>query len=105
MAYCPECNGEMKQSEAVCPHCGHDFSKPDASPRKEGFAYSSLADLSLAVGIVAAGIACLLSFIACIVALAKQQWLDALVYGPIVFLILMAVLVTFLRAQDLGRKV
>jgi hypothetical protein len=25
MAVCPKCKGTMGQTDAVCPHCGHDF--------------------------------------------------------------------------------
>jgi predicted amidophosphoribosyltransferase len=31
MAVCPKCQGEMGQTEAVCPHCGYDFPEPARS--------------------------------------------------------------------------
>lgn len=31
-AYCPECQGEIDQTAAACPHCGNPFGQADVSP-------------------------------------------------------------------------
>jgi len=34
MAYCPKCNGDMGQWDAVCPHCSYDFPpEPSSDPK------------------------------------------------------------------------
>ena len=85
MAICPECNGEMGQTETVCPSCGFDFPADvagrDAS-EKSGLAYSPLARLALVVGAMAAGLGCAIVLVLSLVALSNGELLDGLVFGP-----------------------
>lgn len=32
---CDTCQGEMRASQIVCPHCGHDYSEPEPEPEPE----------------------------------------------------------------------
>jgi hypothetical protein len=100
MAFCPKCKGMMEATQAVCPHCGHDFAPPPGEHRG-GPAYSVVADIALLVGTVLAALGCLASLIAMAIALWHQEWLTALVYCPVAFFYQLALLVVFVRAQHI----
>jgi hypothetical protein len=100
MAYCPRCKKEMGATEAICPHCGYDFPLEGKS-RRRGLAYSSLAQIALLVGIVAAGLGSLVAAIATITALWHGDWFSGLVVGPLALFLQLAMLVVFVRVQDI----
>ncbi len=102
MAFCPKCNGEMRGSAIACPHCGYDFDRAtaDLPPRKDGLAYSALADVALLVSGIAAGVGCMLAIVVGIGAIVNGSWLVALVYSPLAFLLQLGMLVVFLRIQN-----
>jgi hypothetical protein len=98
MAFCPKCNGVLDMAAVACPHCGYDFSPSTPEPRR-GIAYSPLANLALIVGVVAAGLGCIVSVIASVGALINEQWGNALVVAPLAFFLQLAMLVVFIRVQ------
>jgi hypothetical protein len=81
MAFCPNCQGVLEAAAVACPHCGYAFPPGNLDPRSS-IAYSWLADLALVVGIVAAGLGCVVAVIASVVALMNGQWGTALVVVP-----------------------
>jgi hypothetical protein len=99
MAFCPKCNGVMEATQAVCPHCGYDFAPAPGAHRK-GLAYSPLADVALLVGTFVAALGCLGALYGMVVALWWGEWLTGLVICPVLFLYQLALLVVFVRAQD-----
>ncbi|MDB5340879.1 MAG: hypothetical protein JWN70_6498 [Planctomycetaceae bacterium] len=103
MSYCPECKGEMGAAEIVCPHCGYDFPAPptDANSRKDGIAYSFLADIALTISMIAAGVGCFVAFTVAIVSLLRGDLIAALVVAPIAFFLQLGMLVVFLRVQNI----
>jgi hypothetical protein len=104
MAFCTRCKSEIDALAAFCPKCGWDFAEDPQHGVQRGigstFAYSSLADVALVIGQVAAGSGCVVALVGSILALASGNWFIALLPGPIVFFVLLAVLVVFLRVQD-----
>lgn len=104
MAICPECRGDMKTLDLVCPHCGYDF-PPTEKPatekfRREGIEYSPLADIALLVSALAAAAGCVVSlFLMGVSLFATRQWLHAFVIFPLSFFLLLGMLVVFLRAM------
>lgn len=98
MAYCPKCKGEMAAMETVCPHCGYDF--PVQAARREGIAYSRLADIALLVCTIVSGIGCVVVIFAVVAAILEGHLLIALIVGPIVFLEQLGLFVVFVRIQD-----
>ncbi len=98
MAFCPKCSGVMDTAAVACPHCGYAFPPADPNPR-DGLAYSPLANLALIVGILAAGLGCVVAVIGTIIALVTGQWGTALVVGPLAFFLQLAMLVVFMRVQ------
>ena len=99
MAYCPECNAEMPSAAIECPHCGYDFPSPETDGR-QGFAYSTFADLALVVSMIAAVVGAFVAAIGTMVAIYHEEWFHGLVLGPIVFLLQIGMLVVFLRVQQ-----
>jgi hypothetical protein len=102
VAYCPECGGEMDAAAPACPRCGYDFPQPPEPPAPPGLAYSPLAEVALVVGIVAAGIGCLLAIVAAAVALVQGEWGRALIVSPLAFFLQLAMLVVFVRVRRIG---
>lgn len=100
MAYCPKCSKVLDEAAVVCPHCGYDFPAGNPNPRR-GFAYSSLANVALFIGILAAGFGCLATVFISLEALWNGHWFTALVAGPIAFFLQLAMLVVFIRVQRL----
>lgn len=102
MAYCPECKGEMGAAEIVCPHCGYDFPAPptDANSRKQGLAYSFLADIALMISMISAALGCIGVLIVALIALLQGQFIAALAICPIAFFLQLGMLVVFLRIQN-----
>lgn len=102
MALCPECSSEMGQTEVVCPECGFDFPDEPTRPNKSGLAHSPLADIALVVGGVAAGLASVASIFGGIVAAMHGDFWNGLVVAPISFFLCLAMLVVFVRIQELS---
>jgi hypothetical protein len=101
MAYCPKCSGAMEQREAVCPHCGYDFPpEPDITLRRTGIAYSVWADIALMIGGFVAGTSSVVAIIYSLAMLIQGDFF-ALVYGPIATFFNLAMLVVFLRIQEI----
>ena len=101
MEHCPECKGEMGQRDVVCPHCGYDFQRElDAAHRRPGWAYSVWADTALMVGAVVATFACIASACYSLAMVLQCQFFQGLVQGPVGFLLCLAMLVVFVRIQD-----
>jgi uncharacterized membrane protein YvbJ len=107
MAFCPKCNGEMKFTDAVCPHCGYDFphAKNEGAKSKRSFPYSPLADVALIAATIAAFLGCLITVFAAVSALMSRDGglLYALVIWPIAFFVQLGNLVVLLRVQDMDR--
>lgn len=102
MAYCPKCNGEMGQQDAVCPHCGYDFPpEPSLDVKRSGIEYSLWADIALVVGAVIAGLLCFAFAIGSVVSAVAGQFMQGLVIGPVGCLLSLAMLVVFIRVQRL----
>jgi hypothetical protein len=105
MAFCTRCKGEIDPLAVECPRCGWDFAENPGPPVHRGlgstFVYSPLAEAALVVGQLVAGLGCVLALGGTIVALISGNWLAALVQGPLTFFVLLALLVVFLRVQDL----
>ncbi len=104
MATCPQCRGEMKTLDLVCPHCGYDFPPSEPSDpqglRREGIEYSALADIALLISALAAALGCVASLWMIAVSLfATQRWIDALVLYPLTFFLQLGMLVVFLRTM------
>ena len=99
MAFCPKCNGPMEMGEVACPHCGYDF---NSGPRlrREGIAYTPLANFALLVGTLAAGLGCLVAVTGSIAGLFQGEWITSLVVCPLAFFLQMAMLVVFVRVQN-----
>lgn len=107
MAFCPQCRGELEATAAACPHCGYDFPLRDPEllrPPAPGIAYSRFADVSLVVGIVAAGLGCVVTGVGAVVALGRGNLWDGLVVAPFQFFVLFALLVVFVRVQRIGPR-
>jgi hypothetical protein len=100
MAVCPKCHAVMGTLDTRCPSCGYDF--PDESPRvpRTGFAYSALADVSLIVGSLAAGLGCMAALLYAIGAVASGEYWAAFFTAPIAFFLCFANLVVFIRIQN-----
>jgi len=99
MARCTRCGGEMGPTEPKCPHCGYDFPAPATGP--PDFAWSRLADVALLVGQGAAFVGVVLGVPTCAVSLIRGDWVEALVYGPVVVLVLLAMFVVFARVRHI----
>ena len=52
MAICLECHNPMKQTEAICPHCGEDFLEPQPDRWNLLLHKSSLSDLFRLTGVM-----------------------------------------------------
>lgn len=103
MAFCPRCAGQMEMAQAACPHCGYDFPAPATSPAG-AFNPPPLVDLAFLVGILGAGLGCLFAAVAGLAALVSGQFLTALVFGPMLFSLFLAVLVVLVKAQPGSRR-
>ncbi len=101
MAFCPKCSGEMQANAIECPHCEYDFSESfQSEPEPEGFAYSRLAEIALVVASLVAAGGCVLSAYLCFVSLfLEPNWMNGLVWCPILILYQFAMLVVFIRIQ------
>src|SRR5713226_1542284 len=99
MAFCPKCKGVLDTAAVACPHCGYDFPPGDPDPRR-GIAYSPLANLALVVGTVAAGLGCAAAVIASVSAVINGECVSALLLGPLAFFLQLAMLVVFVRVQQ-----
>ena len=99
MASCPKCNAAMGATEVVCPACGYDFPE-DSAPRREGFAYSTFADVALIVSMVAMGLGCAAALFFAVVSLLMGYLRDSSV-GFIVFFGQLGMLIVFMRVSDL----
>lgn len=101
MAICPKCSAAMGATEVVCPACGYDF--PDnPTPRREGFAYSTFADMALIVSMVAAGLGCVAS-IYFAVAYLLMGFLSQSFMATIAFLLQLGMLIVYMRVSDLKK--
>jgi hypothetical protein len=96
MAICPKCRGTLDLTSTVCPHCGYDFPPPDS---RRGIVYSPLADLALVIGTVVAGLGCVAAVLVSAAALLRGEWIG-LFWCPLVFFLLLAMLVVFVRVQQ-----
>ncbi len=107
--YCPKCNGEMGMRDARCPHCGYAFDAIGSyvPPRGDGFAYSPFANFALAVGIVAAVIACVAITIGgplALLASLREPFFDMLVNAFVVtvsFMLCFSNLIVLLRVYEM----
>ena len=103
MAFCPKCNGTMEVTAVECPHCGYDFAESHQSESEpSGFAFSHLADLALIVASLVTAFGCVLSAyfsFAFLFLQRERDWMIALVWCPIAFLYLFAMLVVCIRVQ------
>ncbi len=106
MAFCPECNATMGQTDIVCPDCGYDFPEKLAETGT-GLAYFRLADSTLVV-------AAILTLLACVVIVLIVPWtLLAIFFNgdswywvvlialPFHFVLCFAQYVVFVRVQSL----
>ena len=95
----------MGQTDVICPNCGHDFRQSSAAApgryRRTGLRYSPLATLALVVGQIMSGLGCIISVIVCVVALISEEWVTALISGPVSALYSFGMMVVFARAQDM----
>ncbi len=98
MAFCPKCNATIKHTDIKCDACGYDF-PDDSSSARSGFAFSGLADFSLMIGGIAAGLGCLGAIIQGVGAAIAGLYWDAFFVAPITFFICFAMLVVFVRIQ------
>mgnify|MGYP001087439967 CR=1 len=104
MAFCPECNATMGQTDIVCPDCGYDFPEKLAEIRA-GLTRSPLAHISLNV---AAGLAFLAAVATAVwaafallytVVERRPDHLLELILSPFCFLFWYALFVVFVRVQ------
>ncbi len=100
MSICPKCDATIGQTDVRCSECGYDFPDNPTNVPRTGLAYSAIADISLMVGGIAAGIGCVLAIIAGIGATINQEWWDAFFVAPISFFLCLAMLVVFIRIQN-----
>jgi hypothetical protein len=101
MAYCPKCRGVLDAAATVCPHCGYDFplgGPEPAAPRRD-FAHSTLANIALIVGMIAAGFGCAGAVLGFVVSLSNGEWVNAFFVAPLAFFLQLAMLVVFVRVQ------
>ena len=99
MAVCPKCSAAMGAMDVACPACGYDFPE-DPVPRREGFAYSSFADVALIISMVAAGLGCAAALFFAVVSLLMGSFRDSFV-GFIAFFGQLGMLIVFMRVSDL----
>jgi hypothetical protein len=99
MATCPECNATIGQTDVQCSACGYDFPEGEEK-RKFDLAYSKLADVSLAVGAIAALLGCGGAIFGGFVAAADGRFWDALFLGPVAFFLCFAMVVVFVRVGN-----
>jgi hypothetical protein len=101
MAFCPNCRGVVDAAAVVCPHCGYDFplGGPDPITPRRDLAHSTLANIALIVGIVAAGLGCIAAIVGGIVSLVNGELFTAIVVRPLAFFLQLAMLVVFVRVQ------
>jgi hypothetical protein len=103
MAFCPNCDAVIGAAERKCPECEYDFPLPPDF-RRERFAYSKIANISLLIGAWAAGLGCAAVTVSSVVALFHGDACGGLVVGPLTFFVLLGMLVVFLRVQDLDSR-
>jgi len=101
MAICPKCCAAMGATEVVCPACGYDF-PDDAAPRREGFAYSTFADLALIVSMFAVGLGCVASIYFSVIYLVMGVLSQSLM-AVVAFLLQLGMLIVFMRVSDLKK--
>jgi hypothetical protein len=101
MAFCPNCKGVIGQTDTVCPHCAHDFPEDKRDVTGRGLAYSAFATIALIVGQIVTGFGCVFTAIASIGSLSRGDLVEGLIRGPIIFFVLLALLVVFVRVQKL----
>jgi hypothetical protein len=103
MAYCPKCRGVLDAAATVCPYCGYDFplGGPEPAPPRRDFAHSTLANIALIVGMVAAGFGCAFALIGVVVSLLRGDWAKALIEHPLAFFLCLSMLVVFVRVQKI----
>jgi hypothetical protein len=101
MAYCPKRRAEINAAATVCPHCGYDFplDGPEPFTPRRDFAHSTLANIALIVGMIAAGFGCAGTVLGLFVSISNGEWFNALVICPIAFFLQLAMLVVFVRVQ------
>jgi len=100
IAFCPKCGDEVKAAAAACPHCGYIFPVPEKD-RRDGLAYSRLADSALFLAKIATELGCLVVPLAVIAALVQENPVAAFVLCPLAFLFQFALWVVFVRVQHL----
>lgn len=91
----------MGATEVVCPSCGYDFPE-ELAPRREGFAYSTFADMALVVSMVAVGLGCVLTLYLTLTHLLRGQ-ASKLLESAITFFLLFGMLIVFMRVSDLKK--
>jgi len=102
MARCPQCQAEIDAMATVCSACGWDFPDEPAPPRREGWAYSRLADIALIVGMVAACLGSLSAILGTVFALLRGNLSEGLIAGPLCFFLCFGMFVVFARVQDMA---
>ncbi len=101
MAICPKCRAAMGATEVVCPACGYDFPE-DSAPKREGFAYSALADVALIVSMVAAGLGCLVAvYFAVMFSILGKVFPTLTAF--VAFFLQLGMLIVFMRVSDLKK--
>ena len=88
---------------SLCPHCGYEYRDDEnaAPPRdyikeKDGFAYSTLAETALSVGMVCTAISSIAAILGAVILLFRGQWLGSLAFF-LGFWYQLALFVIFLR--------
>jgi hypothetical protein len=99
MAFCPKCSSELESTASRCANCGYDFPMPQ--DERKGWAYSSLADFSLVLGQVMAGLMALLILVGVTWRVLNGDVGWYILGAALGFFLLGAVFVVFARVQRL----
>ena len=103
MAKCPKCNADMDAMATVCPECGWDFpldESQNVGVKRFLWAHSTLADVGLIVGMVAALISCIILLVIGVCSFFRGKLWLSLVECPLAFLLCFAMFVLFARSLE-----
>jgi hypothetical protein len=98
MAFCPKCNGAMAVSDPVCPNCVYDFPFGGVE-RGPGLVFSRFADAILIIAAAITSLGCVPTIVGTVLAAATGQ-LGLALFLLMFALVLLALVVVFLRAQQ-----
>src|SRR5438270_8458940 len=98
VAFCPKCRAAMPARASACPACGYDFPEPPEPNPVDG----PWAQGVLLVGTIGAGIGCAAVALGTLAALLSGHWVEAMIGGPALFSVFLAVLVVMVRTANSG---